>query len=107
MVLALLSRTRMKLRSRKVIDDVAYDIPDDGARTLIADELQNWGPRVQYSVFECDLTEKRAGQLAKALGRLISARARIRIYRVCPICRDRSVKMGGKPFAADPPFYQV
>jgi len=86
---------------------VAYDIPDDGTRTLIAKELENWGHRVQYSVFECDLNEKRARQLEKALGRLISACDSVRIYRVCPACRDRSVNMGGKPFASDPPFYQV
>jgi CRISPR-associated endonuclease Cas2 len=34
---------------------VAYDIPDDGTRTEVANELENWGTRVQYSVFECDL----------------------------------------------------
>jgi CRISPR-associated protein Cas2 len=86
---------------------VAYDIPDDGTRTLIADELQNWGHRVQYSVFECDLTEKRARRLEKALGSLISARDNVRIYRVCPVCRERSVNMGGKPFTVDEKFYQV
>lgn len=86
---------------------VTYDISDDGTRKLIADELQNWGHRVQYSVFECDLNEKHAGQLEEALSRLISARESIRIYRVCPVCRDHSINMGGRPFADDPPFYEV
>lgn len=86
---------------------VTYDISDDGSRKLIADELKNWGHRVQYSVFECDLDEKRAKQLEEALGGLISAGDNIRIYRVCPVCRDHSINMGGKPFTADLPFYEV
>ncbi|MGH9905834.1 MAG: CRISPR-associated endonuclease Cas2 [Pyrinomonadaceae bacterium] len=86
---------------------VAYDIPDDGTRTLIADELQNWGRRVQYSVFECDLNDKRARRLEKKLAGLMSGGDNIRMYRVCQVCRERSVTMGGKPFAVDPEYYQV
>ncbi len=86
---------------------VAYDIPDDGTRTLIADELKNWGRRVQYSVFECDLNDKRARQMEKQLSKLVSGSDSIRIYRVCEVCRNRSVTMGGKPIAIDPDYYQV
>ncbi|MCA9742068.1 CRISPR-associated endonuclease Cas2, partial [candidate division KSB1 bacterium] len=34
---------------------VSYDIVDDKQRTKLAKRLQNYGQRVQYSVFECDL----------------------------------------------------
>jgi CRISPR-associated endonuclease Cas2 len=65
---------------------VAYDIPDDGTRSLIADELQNWGHRVQYSVFECDLDEKRAGIVRStwAVGHSRPTRRSIR-YEVSPL----------------------
>ena len=35
---------------------IAYDIPCDRRRLRIAAILQNYGTRVQYSVFECHLT---------------------------------------------------
>lgn len=37
---------------------IAYDIPDDKRRKKIADILEGYGTRVQYSVFECVLTSK-------------------------------------------------
>ncbi len=86
---------------------VAYDIVDDGTRTQIAAELENWGRRVQYSVFECDLNERRIKELSRRLGALISARDSIRIYRLCEACRERGVVMGGKPFMKNEPYYQV
>jgi CRISPR-associated protein Cas2 len=86
---------------------VAYDIPNDGTRTLVADELKNWGRRVQYSVFECDLSDKHARQMEKALKKLISGCDSIRIYRVCQACRHRSVTVGGIPLVMDSDFYQV
>ena len=46
---------------------VAYDIPDDGTRTQVANELENWGDRVQYSVFECDLDPARCLLMVEAL----------------------------------------
>lgn len=38
---------------------VSYDISNTKTRNKIADTLKNYGQRVQYSVFECRLTEKR------------------------------------------------
>lgn len=86
---------------------VAYDIVDDGTRTQIADELANWGHRVQYSVFECDLDDRRTMILKERLARLIAAKDSIRIYRICQACRPRCIAINGKPFAKDPPFYEV
>jgi CRISPR-associated protein Cas2 len=86
---------------------VAYDIPEDGTRDQVAAELQNWGRRVQYSVFECDLDPRRAAQLEGKLRALISAPDNIRIYPLCGGCRERVVTMGGKPVSVDSPYYQV
>ena len=35
---------------------ISYDIPADKRRTKLAQLLENYGQRVQYSVFECLLT---------------------------------------------------
>lgn len=86
---------------------VAYDIVDDGTRTQVADEMENWGYRVQYSVFECDLDERRTRALRKRLAALIAAGDSVRIYRICQACRPRCIELGGKPFVADKQFYQV
>lgn len=36
---------------------VSYDITDDKRRRRVQKWLENFGTRVQYSVFECDLKE--------------------------------------------------
>jgi len=86
---------------------VAYDIPEDGTRSQVAAELQNWGHRVQYSVFECDLDLRRARKLEARLRALISGPDNIRIYPLCGGCRARVVTIGGKPVSADVNYYQV
>ncbi len=86
---------------------VAYDIVNDGTRTQIANELENWGSRVQYSVFECDLTERRTKELSRRLARYLAAGDSIRIYRLCEACRERTITHGGKPVTVDKKFYQV
>jgi CRISPR-associated protein Cas2 len=87
---------------------VAYDIPDDGTRTQIADELANWGHRVQYSVFECNLDQTRCRQMVARLRNLVCAQDSIRVYRICQACAGEVILLGrGKRVAEDPDFYQV
>ncbi|MGV2391312.1 MAG UNVERIFIED_CONTAM: CRISPR-associated endonuclease Cas2 [Microcystis novacekii LVE1205-3] len=42
---------------------VSYDISDDKRRTKIHNTLKSYGQRVQYSVFECDLTDTQYAKL--------------------------------------------
>ena len=35
---------------------VSYDIPNDKRRLKVMKAVQDYGTRVQYSVFECELT---------------------------------------------------
>ena len=86
---------------------VAYDIPEDGTRNHVATELLNWGRRVQYSVFECDLEPSQAAQLEGRLRELVSGPDKIRIYALCGTCRERTVIIGDNPVSVDLPFYQV
>ena len=86
---------------------IAYDIPEDGTRNLIAAELQNWGQRVQYSVFECDLNHGQARKLEGRLRTLVSGPDNIRMYPLCDGCRRRIVITGGKPVSTDASYYQV
>ncbi|RKY04682.1 CRISPR-associated endonuclease Cas2 [Candidatus Poribacteria bacterium] len=69
---------------------VSYDIRDDKRRQKICDELKNYGDHVQYSVFECDLTEEQIKELQSRLGKLINRRQdSIRYYFLCGRCASR------------------
>ena len=87
---------------------VAYDIPDDGTRTEVANELENWGVRVQYSIFECDLDPAHCLLMVERLRKLICAKDNIRIYRICQSCVREVILPGrGRPVMKDPNFYEL
>ena len=46
---------------------ISYDIGDDRRRTKIMKALEDFGRRVQYSVFECRLTPAEFAKLRKRL----------------------------------------
>ena len=48
---------------------ISYDICGDKKRRNIAKELENYGKRVQYSVFECDLDKSKFDELYQKLKR--------------------------------------
>ncbi len=50
----------------KVFFVVAYDITDDGIRNKVAQLLENYGQRVQYSCFEVEIPRKNQVTLIKA-----------------------------------------
>lgn len=74
---------------------VAYDIEHDRRRTKVMNILKNFGLRVQYSVFECELTVQRAAELRDRLKTLIDRRRdKVAIYPLCDACFFRSESMG-------------
>ncbi len=42
---------------------VSYDVAGSKARRRVASELENFGIRTQYSIFECHLDDKRLEDL--------------------------------------------
>ena len=75
---------------------ISYDIDIDRTRNRIAKTLLNYGHRVQYSVFECDLTQERYEKLYKELSKLITedVTGSVRIYHLCGKCEMRVVTIG-------------
>jgi len=74
---------------------VAYDIIKDRRREKVMNTLKNFGLRVQYSVFECDLTMGRLDELRARLRALIDPRRdRVDIYPLCDACFFRSENLG-------------
>jgi CRISPR-associated protein Cas2 len=46
---------------------IVYDIPSDKRRLKVANLLEGYGKRVQYSVFECVLTQVKYDELRQRL----------------------------------------
>ena len=77
---------------------VSYDIVSDKLRRKIAKCLENYGKRIQYSVFECDLNEIR---FKKLYGELLEIACdiddgSIRFYYLCGKCYPRLRIIGKK-----------
>lgn len=51
---------------------VAYDITDDKRRQKVADLLEGYGKRVQYSVFECVLNQVKYDELRSKLKKKVN-----------------------------------
>lgn len=51
---------------------VTYDICDDKRRKKVADLLEGYGQRVQYSVFECYLNSQQYQELRKRLRKRVN-----------------------------------
>ena len=53
---------------------VSYDISDDKRRRKVAEIMEGYGYRVQYSVFECDLTKNQMAAMKRALRPYVKSR---------------------------------
>jgi len=83
---------------RRVV--VSYDLSDDRLRQRVARTLEDFGDRMQYSVFQCLLD---VGQFADLRARLASLLGdlgpgdSIWFYRLCQECERAAEKVGGLP----------
>lgn len=75
---------------------VSYDISNNKRRRKIAKLMENYGTRVQYSVFECRLTKPRYNELYSRLAELMEDdhEGSIRFYQLCGNCIERTVTIG-------------
>ena len=68
---------------------VSYDIESDRLRKKISDTLENYGIRIQYSVFECEISEQRYKKMYRELMLLMEQsedNGNIRFYYISQIC---------------------
>ncbi len=75
---------------------ISYDISKDKLRKKIAKTLENFGKRVQYSVFECILDEAKYRELHEKLVLLMAGtkEGSIRIYNLCASCQAKTLVIG-------------
>jgi CRISPR-associated protein Cas2 len=76
---------------------ISYDIPEDNRRTQIHKVLKSYGQWMQYSVFECDLTQTEYAKLRSRLVKLIKSKEdSIRFYSLCACCQTKVERIGGE-----------
>lgn len=72
---------------RNMLHLVAYDICDPKRLRKVAKTCEDYGIRVEYSVFECDLSDELFSELWSRLGDLIDAEEdALLAYRICGAC---------------------
>ncbi|MCB5228884.1 MAG: CRISPR-associated endonuclease Cas2 [Candidatus Cloacimonetes bacterium] len=74
---------------------VVYDLSNDRRRTKLHKLLKNFGSPVQYSVFECLLTNEEIIEMKGRVKRLIRPKAdHVRYYRLCKTCKSKTEVVG-------------
>ena len=74
---------------------ISYDVASDKRRTRVARCMEAHGERVQYSVFECELSTAQLERLQARLVRLVNNETdSVRIYGLCGGCRVRVEVIG-------------
>jgi CRISPR-associated protein Cas2 len=88
---------------------ISYDISPDKRRNKLAKLLTGFGSRVQFSVFECDLTVAQYARLRRRLGRLLVPEDgdSVRIYQLCAACVERVEIIGAGTIERTPDVWII
>jgi CRISPR-associated protein Cas2 len=82
---------------------VTYDIPDNKRRKKVADILEGYGQRVQYSVFECLLTKTKYDELRSKLKKKVEPpEDNVRFYPLSSQNLSSVETWGGLPVTTPP-----
>jgi len=79
---------------------VAYDISNDKNRKKLGDIFEEFGFRVNYSVFEIELNKTKLNKLLKKIDeqKLYDKKQdSIRFYHICQNCESKSFELCNKP----------
>lgn len=87
---------------------ISYDIVQDRRRTKVMKLLKGYGTRVQYSVFECDVTTPQLNTLVAEIRGLIDQHTdSVRCYLLDAAAVQRVRIMGIGRVTTDPLYYLV
>lgn len=77
---------------------VAYDIVSNRRRSRLVKVLKDYGLRVNYSVFECEITAQREKELRKRVSAIVDPKDdRVLFYKLCAACQKRRDYIGQRP----------
>lgn len=76
---------------------ITYDTPNDKRRKKISDELEAYGRRVNYSVFECEFNKTKLKKLKQKLEEIVDKKEdSLRFYHLCQNCIPKSFEICNK-----------
>ncbi len=85
---------------------ISYDIVDDEKRNKIANILKDYGRRIQYSVFECDINEKLFQELINKIKKAINEdEDSVIFFPLCELCKKKILFIGIKKSFEENSFY--
>lgn len=74
---------------------LVYDIADDKRRIKLFKTLEGYGIPVQFSVFECELSEEDFVRMKYKIERIIKGdEDSVIYYELCPRCWSRTERLG-------------
>jgi CRISPR-associated protein Cas2 len=81
---------------------IAYDIANPKRLYRVAKVMEDYGARVQRSVFECRIGDKELAALLERVKRILRKREdRIHIYYLCAACQQRFEQYGRGQLTTD------
>ena len=84
---------------------ICFDVHNDKRLRKISNEMENFGSRVQRSVFECHLEAAQLQTLQQRLGSLMEqTEDQVRYYRLCAKDKRHIVIDGAGRLSADPDY---
>ncbi|HOK56346.1 MAG TPA: CRISPR-associated endonuclease Cas2 [bacterium] len=87
---------------------ISYDIQDDKKRFKVSQILENYGTRVQYSVFECIIDDEQLKKIKEKTGEIIDKENdSIRFYIICEGCLKKVEIIGIGEITKDMDFYII
>ncbi len=76
---------------------VAYDISNNKRRKKLAEKLENYGVRINLSVFECTFTPAQLKEITKFIKNNINRKTdTVKIYYLSQKCYTKSFTIGKK-----------
>ncbi len=87
---------------------VCFDVADPRRLRAVSRTLEDFGCRVQYSVFECYLDEKEHHDLQQKIATIIDLEAdHVRYYPICPKDQNGIILDGESPQSSNDSFHLV
>lgn len=88
------------MKAKKLFCVIAYDIADDRRRYKIIKIIEKHGVRINYSVYECMLTQNQLDKIQKKIDELIVRKEDTVVYY--PICVNCFTKIVYQPKSRKP-----
>ncbi len=87
---------------------ICYDITSDNRRKRVQKILEGYGDRVQYSVFECNISDTQSKKLRKKILSYINDKSDgVIFYPICRGCKDKIEYIGSGAFLEDEHYFMI